>query len=349
METEEKLVIFDKYPNELDANIIKGAIESSGIHAGVLGDSTANAIWMAPVSVVVFRRDLKAAIQAVYQADKKYEDYQDEMDLQAFENMQACNNVFGELALMIHPEIVGNQYRELYAQAKDALAAGDLKALTAIKARIPASLALEDAVKPMEQTAVAEPRKIHGWLLLYLVLSVVIDIAAIVILFTDSSRLVSDMKQLSMLAFLVATGCVMTGCLIPALINRRPDAVFLGKHHVIINAIPAICVLYWMLDHIDNASAVILLLILFVGGIVVWRHFFGASSQVKALIPPSTRKVGKKVVYFVIFIYTVIGLVYIFNYGLEKWWVSVLAFWGVLSLSPLGDFFSYDDKENPEQ
>ena len=55
MENEEKLVIFDKYPNELDANIIKGAIEASGIHAGVLADSTANAIWMAPVSVVVFR------------------------------------------------------------------------------------------------------------------------------------------------------------------------------------------------------------------------------------------------------------------------------------------------------
>ena len=80
MESEEKLVIFDKYPNELDANIIKGAIEASGIHAGVLGDSTANAIWMAPVSVVVFKRDLKAAIQAVYQGEKNYEDYQEEMD-----------------------------------------------------------------------------------------------------------------------------------------------------------------------------------------------------------------------------------------------------------------------------
>ena len=45
------------------------------------------------------------------------------MDLPAFENMQACNNAFGEVALKIHPEIGGKQYRDLYAQAKDALTA----------------------------------------------------------------------------------------------------------------------------------------------------------------------------------------------------------------------------------
>jgi len=61
---EDKLVIFDKYTNSVDANIVKGALEASGIPAGVIADSTANAIWMAPITVVVFRRDLEAAIKA---------------------------------------------------------------------------------------------------------------------------------------------------------------------------------------------------------------------------------------------------------------------------------------------
>ena len=116
---EEKLIIFDKFPNAIDANIVKGALESSGVPAGVICDSTANAMWMAPVAVVVFRRDLENAIRALYGGESNYEDYKDEMDAFAFENWQACNKVFCDLALKIHPEIGGKQYRDLYAQAKE--------------------------------------------------------------------------------------------------------------------------------------------------------------------------------------------------------------------------------------
>ena len=133
---EEKLIIFDKFPNAIDANIVKGALESSGVPAGVICDSTANAMWMAPVAVVVFRRDLENAIRALYGGDSNYEDYKDEMDTFAFENWQACNKVFCDLALKIHPEIGGKQYRDLYAQAKDALAEGDLKTLEMISSHI---------------------------------------------------------------------------------------------------------------------------------------------------------------------------------------------------------------------
>ena len=133
---EEKLIILDKFPNAIDANIVKGALESSGVPAGVICDSTANAMWMAPVAVVVFRRDLENAIRALYGGDSNYEDYKDEMDTFTFENWQACNKVFCDLALKIHPEIGGKQYRDLYAQAKDALAEGDLKTLEMISSHI---------------------------------------------------------------------------------------------------------------------------------------------------------------------------------------------------------------------
>ena len=45
---EDKIVVLKKYSNAIDANIVKGALEASGIPAGVIVDSTANAIWMAP-------------------------------------------------------------------------------------------------------------------------------------------------------------------------------------------------------------------------------------------------------------------------------------------------------------
>mgnify|MGYP002625758789 CR=1 FL=1 len=65
MENEEKIVVLEKYPNAIDANIVKGALEASGIPAGVIVDNTANAIWMAPVRVVVFERDLELARKVI--------------------------------------------------------------------------------------------------------------------------------------------------------------------------------------------------------------------------------------------------------------------------------------------
>ena len=131
----EKLVIFEKYPNAVDANIVKGALDASGIPAGVIGDSTANAIWMAPITVVVFRRDLEMAIKVIYDSEANYKDYQDEMTREQFDNMLACNHAFCGIALKCHPELdseTGKQYRDLFAMAKDARDAGDLALLEKI-------------------------------------------------------------------------------------------------------------------------------------------------------------------------------------------------------------------------
>jgi hypothetical protein len=136
MDNEQTLIVFEKYKNAVDANIVKGAIEASGIPAGVIGDSTANAIWMAPVMVVVFRRDLEEAIKAVYAGDLNYEEYQDEMSREQFDNLQACNKAFSELLLKVHPEIGGKQYRDIYSQAKDALDRMDLEALNRLNALV---------------------------------------------------------------------------------------------------------------------------------------------------------------------------------------------------------------------
>jgi len=70
----EKIVVLQKYANAVDANIVKGALEASGIPAGVIGDSTANAIWMAPVRVVVFERDLELAKKVISETDEAITD-----------------------------------------------------------------------------------------------------------------------------------------------------------------------------------------------------------------------------------------------------------------------------------
>jgi len=69
MEKEEKIVVLKKYASPVDANIVKGALEASGIPAGVIVDSTANAIWMAPVRLVVFERDLELARKVISETD----------------------------------------------------------------------------------------------------------------------------------------------------------------------------------------------------------------------------------------------------------------------------------------
>ena len=74
MDKEEKIVVLQKYANAVDANIVKGALEASGIPAGVIGDSTANAIWMAPVRVVVFERDLELAKTVISETDEAITD-----------------------------------------------------------------------------------------------------------------------------------------------------------------------------------------------------------------------------------------------------------------------------------
>ena len=61
----ERLVVFGRYENAVDANIVKGVLETNGVAAGVIGDSTANALMMTPMMVVVFERDLEQARQVL--------------------------------------------------------------------------------------------------------------------------------------------------------------------------------------------------------------------------------------------------------------------------------------------
>ncbi len=133
MDKEDKIVVFDKYSNAVDANIVKGALEASGITAGVIGDSTANAIWMAPIMVVVFGRDLEQAIRAIYDGEMDYQDYQHDLTREQFDSMQACNRVFCSIALKCHPEIDSESgKRNLFSLAKDALDRCDLDTLNKI-------------------------------------------------------------------------------------------------------------------------------------------------------------------------------------------------------------------------
>lgn len=78
MEDKDKIVVLKKYSSPIDANIVKGALEASGIPAGVIVDSTANAIWMAPVRVVVFERDLELAKQVINETDLSADEPTDE-------------------------------------------------------------------------------------------------------------------------------------------------------------------------------------------------------------------------------------------------------------------------------
>ena len=78
MEKEDKIVVLEKYSNAVDANIVKGALEASGIPSGVIVDSTANAIWMAPVRVVVFERDLELAKKVISETDEAASDVTEE-------------------------------------------------------------------------------------------------------------------------------------------------------------------------------------------------------------------------------------------------------------------------------
>jgi hypothetical protein len=65
MEKEDDVVVFAMYDSPIEANIVKGVLESNGVPAGVIGDSTANALMQGfsqgTMRVVVLRRDLKLA------------------------------------------------------------------------------------------------------------------------------------------------------------------------------------------------------------------------------------------------------------------------------------------------
>jgi hypothetical protein len=65
MEKEEDVVVFAMYDDPVEANIVKGVLESNGVVAGVMGDSFANTMMkgftQGSIRVVVFRKDLERA------------------------------------------------------------------------------------------------------------------------------------------------------------------------------------------------------------------------------------------------------------------------------------------------
>ena len=75
MEKEEDVVVFAMYDGPVEANIVKGVLESNGVVAGVMGDSFANTMMkgfsQGSIRVVVFRKDLEKAWQIM---DSKAED-----------------------------------------------------------------------------------------------------------------------------------------------------------------------------------------------------------------------------------------------------------------------------------
>ena len=75
MEKEEDVVVFAMFDDPVEANIVKGVLESNGVVAGVMGDSFANTMMkgfsQGSIRVVVFRKDLEKAWQIM---DSKAED-----------------------------------------------------------------------------------------------------------------------------------------------------------------------------------------------------------------------------------------------------------------------------------
>lgn len=65
MGKDDELVVFAMYNDPVEANIVKGVLESNGVVAGVMGDSLANALMQGfsqgTIRVVVFRKDLERA------------------------------------------------------------------------------------------------------------------------------------------------------------------------------------------------------------------------------------------------------------------------------------------------
>ena len=65
MVKEDEVVVFAMYDDPVEANIVKGVLESNGVVAGVMGDAFANTVMkgfsQGTMRVVVFRKDLERA------------------------------------------------------------------------------------------------------------------------------------------------------------------------------------------------------------------------------------------------------------------------------------------------
>ena len=65
MGKDDEVVVFAMYDDPVEANIVKGVLESNGVVAGVMGDAFANTMMkgftQGTMRVVVFRKDLERA------------------------------------------------------------------------------------------------------------------------------------------------------------------------------------------------------------------------------------------------------------------------------------------------
>lgn len=61
MEREDDIVIFERYEDPIEAQIVKGVLETNGIIAGVMEENISRGLMMSPTCVMVMRRDLQRA------------------------------------------------------------------------------------------------------------------------------------------------------------------------------------------------------------------------------------------------------------------------------------------------
>ena len=84
MVKEDDVVVFAMYDDPVEANIVKGVLESNGVVAGVMGDAFANTVMkgfsQGTMRVVVFRKDLKRAHEIMDSASVDDQEIQNSQD-----------------------------------------------------------------------------------------------------------------------------------------------------------------------------------------------------------------------------------------------------------------------------
>lgn len=68
MEREDDIVIFERYEDPIEAQIVKGVLETNGIIAGVMEENISRGLMMSPTCVMVMRRDLQRAQEVLNSA-----------------------------------------------------------------------------------------------------------------------------------------------------------------------------------------------------------------------------------------------------------------------------------------
>lgn len=84
MVKEDDVVVFAMYDDPVEANIVKGVLESNGVVAGVMGDAFANTVMkgfsQGTMRVVVFRKDLERAHEIMDSASVDDQEIQNSQD-----------------------------------------------------------------------------------------------------------------------------------------------------------------------------------------------------------------------------------------------------------------------------